>query len=291
MLSKIRAGEDIEVIMTELLMRVHKKGPVEPDVLEALTYISLYHHEVFVPFEKRLLYLMGLFYKVSPPIGALEEVYSIYSEAIFEELGIRYTPVQAEAYKYIHEKSFFSFSAPTSSGKSFLFRDIIKHCNKDIVIVVPSRALISEYMLAVLEIVDKSVLVMQFIENINQDNITRRIYIVTPERAMDIFSIVNELNIELLLFDEAQISEEEIRGIKFDSLVRRLDNVIPNSKKVFAHPFVTNPDAQLKKHGFDNNSISAIYNQQAVGKLFISKNKNIRIRVSCSILSALYIHI
>lgn len=80
-----------------------------------------------------------------------------------------YTPVQYSMDTKIKNNKFFSFSAPTSSGKSFLFMQLIKSCQKDIVIVVPSRALIAEYTHKILNIVkeNKEILVLQFIENIN----------------------------------------------------------------------------------------------------------------------------
>ena len=39
----------------------------------------------------------------------------------------------------------FSFSAPTSTGKSFVFRNLIKTADYDVAVIVPSRALINEY--------------------------------------------------------------------------------------------------------------------------------------------------
>ena len=50
----------------------------------------------------------------------------------------------------------------------------------DIVIVVPSRALISEYIFEILDILklDKDVLVMQFVELVNLKHSKRRIYVI-----------------------------------------------------------------------------------------------------------------
>ncbi len=70
--------------------------------------------------------------------------------------------------------------------------------------------------------------------------------------------------------DEAQISEEDIRGMTFDALVRRLDRAFPKAKKVFAHPFVNNPEAQLNKHGFSQLSLAKNYNLYTAGKIFIT---------------------
>ena len=193
---------------------------------------------------------------------------------IEEETSRQFTPVQASAYKQIQERKFFSFSAPTSSGKSYLFRELIKEYDKDIIIVVPSRALIAEYMFEVLNLVKKDVLVLQFIENINIKNINRRIYIITPERGPELFKKSSELNVGLFLFDEAQISEEKIRGMKFDAFVRRSERTFPEAKKVFTHPFVENPEAQLRKHQFEENSSFFNYKQYSVGKIYVSHNVN-----------------
>ena len=137
------------------------------------------------------MYLMGLFYKTSSPTNFLEEVYSIYADTIKEETGHQYTPMQANAYRNIKNKIYFSFSSPTSSGKSFLFRDLIKETTGDIVIVVPSRALISEYVYEILELLKlkKDVLVLQFIEIVNIKHSNRRIYVITPERGNDLLQM------------------------------------------------------------------------------------------------------
>ena len=149
----------------EILNRIHTEGPIYPHDLEILSYIKFFHDDLFCLHESQLIYFLGLFYKTSAPSTVIEKIYSLYSELIEEETSRQFTPVQASAYKQIQERKFFSFSAPTSSGKSYLFRELIKEYDKDIIIVVPSRALIAEYMFEVLNLVKKDVLVLQFIEN------------------------------------------------------------------------------------------------------------------------------
>ncbi|MGB5793488.1 hypothetical protein, partial [Poseidonibacter sp.] len=136
-------------------------------------------------------------------------------------------------------------------------------------------ALITEYINTVNNLLshDTSILILPFIENINKSNTRRRIFIITPERGIELFKKINEFNIGLFLLDEAQISEEGIRGMKFDSFIRRIDKYLPNAKKVFAHPFVNNPEAQLLKHNFKTNSSAITYEQHTVGKIFISLDK------------------
>lgn len=277
-INNIINGENIEQELFEILKDFHENGPTNPYMLEKLSYIKRFHPIVFQKYESRLMFIMGLFYKTTEPNSFLEEIYSIYSKTISDVIGKTYTPMQANAYRNIRDKAYFSFSAPTSSGKSYLFRDLIKETNGDIVIVVPSRALISEYIYEILDLLklDKDVLVMQFIELVNLKHTKRRIYVITPERGNDLFANIDKLNVELFLFDEAQLSEEEIRGMRFDALVRRINTYFTNATKVFAHPFVENPEAQLMKHKFNVNSSSANYTQNVVGKIYsyIDKNKN-----------------
>jgi hypothetical protein len=91
-------------------------------------------------------------------------------------------------------------------------------------------------MIAVRNIVknQKDILVLQFIEDVNKNKTSRRIFIVTPERASEIFKLKKPLLSNMFLFDEAQISEEGVRGMTFDAFVRRSDQVFPNAKK-FLH--------------------------------------------------------
>lgn len=263
-----------EVILAELMDRLHFDGPVKQEDLETLSYLKYYHPKVFCHKERKLMYLLGLFYKIEEPEDLLSLSYSIFSQAIFEETGQSFTPVQASIRNKILENKYFSFSAPTSAGKSFLFRELIKNQINDIVIVVPSRALIAEYMLAVREIVAdrKDILILQFIDNVNKKRASRKIFIVTPERATELFKSPERFHPSLFLFDEAQISEEKVRGISFDAFVRRSDRIFPNAKKVFAHPFINNPEAQLKKHCFNKNADALSYQQSTVGKMYLGYN-------------------
>ena len=278
MLNELLGGRDAESVMREALSIIHENGPSDADLIEKLTYIKRYENEIFSKHEKKLIYLLGLFYKTSKPTSILEEVYSIFSDSIEQETGKSFTPVQASAYKNIQDKRYFSFSAPTSAGKSYLFRELIQDTEGDIIIVVPSRALISEYYFETVNLVDKDVLVLQFIENINTDNVAKRIFIITPERGTELFKYSDIFDVKLILLDEAQLSEEPVRGMKFDSFVRRSDRVFPKARKVFAHPFINNPEAQLKKHGFHEQSASFNYNFHTVGKIFVSyQNENFQL--------------
>lgn len=268
-----RLDSEIKII-DEILYDFHLNGPINQDHLETLAYIKKFQPDFFRRYESKLIFYMGLFYKVKKPKSLIELIYNSYSEAIQESTGRKFTPPQADAYNSIKQLKNFSFSAPTSAGKSFLFQEIIKEIKGDVIIVIPSRALLSEYLIKVQSIVDKRTLVLPFIEIVNTSKTSRRIFIVTPERGEDLFKNLSRLNIDLILLDEAQLSEEGIRGLKFDSFVRRIDKKLRKSKKVFTHPFVVNPEAQFAKHDITDDSGAKTYNQKTVGKIYIEhKNK------------------
>lgn len=269
MLNKsLAAGQFDSSLVTHILNEFHVAGPINSDHLETLAYIKKFSPDQFQYFEKKLMFLMGLFYKTTEPQTFFDQIYSDYANAIFEQTGRYFTPVQADAYNSIRKFDNFSFSAPTSAGKSYLYQELIKDLGGDIIIVVPSRALLSEYLIKIQDLVPYEILVLPFIDFVNIRKTTRRIFIITPERGDELFKYQDKINLELVLFDEAQLSEEGIRGMKFDSLVRRIDKKFPHVKKVFTHPFVINPEAQLQKHNLQN-SDSEAYDQKAVGKIFV----------------------
>lgn len=273
-IEEIISGTDATSLLNDILNRIHLHGPVDARDFEDLAYIKKFQPQLFKDFERKLISLMGLFYKNEEPQSLLEELYSVFAKAIVDELGVTFTPVQADAFRKINNNIYYSFSAPTSAGKSFLFRELLKRVSGDIVIVVPSRALIAEYIHIISSQVENDVMVLQFIEIVNTLRTKRRIFVITPERGVELFKNIELLNVQLFLFDEAQISEEDVRGMKFDSFVRRVDRVLPNAKKVFTHPFVQNPEAQLTKHDFKTNADSFCYRQHSVGKIFMSAEEN-----------------
>lgn len=263
-------------ILSGVMDKIHSNGPVELADLEILAYLKRFHEDAFLKQEKKLMYLLGLFYKTSQPEDLLSLSYSIFSQAILHEFEKKLTPVQASIQTKILHSKYFSFSAPTSTGKSHIFRELIYDEDGDIVIVVPSRALIAEYILAIKKILSdrKDILVLQFIDDINKSKTSRRVFVVTPERASEIFKMADRFNPSLFLYDEAQISEEVVRGVSFDAFVRRADKVFPDAKKVFAHPFVQNPEAQLIKHNFNEQADSHLYRQNTVGKIYLEHERH-----------------
>lgn len=272
LIKKIRNGVDLNEIMSFARDSLYKNGPTDTVVLEILSYIKMFHPDYFKEYENDIVETMGLYFKNPIPESLQGLIFDLYNQHIQEKWGSPYTPVQANILQQIQSKKFFSFSAPTSTGKSFVFRHIITNSTKDIAVVVPSRALINEYFDRVSELVNiKEINVLSFVDQINTKHAKRNVFILTPERARELFKNKQWINLEYILLDEAQLSDEEsTRGLYFDSIVRRALAAFPDAKFVFAHPFISNPSAQLKKNliDFDENVGSAQYQQKNVGQLF-----------------------
>ena len=275
LIKRIRNGKDLDEISSFVRNRIYRNGPVETIILETLSYLKLFQPDYFKNFENEIIETMGLYFKSPEPESLQGVVFDIYRQYIYETYGENYTPMQASILKQVSETKQFSFSAPTSTGKSFVFRNLIKSAINDVVVIVPSRALINEYYDKIRELVDiKLVNVLTFVEHINIKHVNRNIFILTPERARELFKNKSWLNIELILFDEAQLSDEEsIRGLYFDSIVRRSLKTFENAKFIFAHPFISNPEAQLERNDVVNTvSTAHSYEQKNVGQIFYIHN-------------------
>ena len=208
-IAKIRKGEDLEQIIDYVKSEIYQNGPNSSVVLEIVSYFKLFQPEFFKKDEQEIIATMGLFFK-QPKIESLTgSVFEMYHQQLKDEFGNDYTPMQADILKKIRDLQYFSFSAPTSTGKSFVFRHLITDCSNDVVVIVPSRALINEYYDRLNSLVDrKTVNVLTFVDRINTKHIHGNIFILTPERAKELFKNKDWLNIDLILFDEAQLSDE-----------------------------------------------------------------------------------
>lgn len=278
-MSIIDITEDIEPIngISELLDVLHKDGPVSSEILEKIAYYKKFHRDIFQVQEEKVITSLGLFYKLPETSNLYSFLLSGIGRQHKHEFGEYLTPVQASIRRAVNENKVVSISAPTSAGKSYSIRDFIAEDDGDAVVIVPSRALIAEYVNTMKQKFngDKNVMISSFVDDIFKSRNLRRIFILTPERARDLFSKNLNLNIKTFFFDEAQVSEEIERGVIFDVLVRRVKQHFDNAKLIFAHPFVENPVAQLKKHKFpEEDCYSRSYTHGAVGKIFVYQHKN-----------------
>lgn len=276
-LKQIKITENPHKDLSELLEIIHREGPKDSSILENLSYFKEFHYSVFKTFEEKIISALGLFYKVEIPGNLYSFLMQGFGKEHQENHGALLTPVQASIRRAIDEKQYISISAPTSAGKSFSIRDFIAEGTGDAVIIVPSRALIAEYMSSMRRKFenDKNVMISSFVDLVFNNRKLRRIFVLTPERSKDLYKYKDKLNVKSFFFDEAQISDENSRGIIFDVSVRRVQKHFPEAKIIFAHPFIENPEAQFSKHKLSiNESYGRLYLHGSVGKLCIVKKSD-----------------
>lgn len=276
-IASIKSTQQPSEELASLLDLLHKQGPDSFEILERLALFKEFHPEEFEKIEEQFISALGLFYKESNP----KNLYSLLLFTIGvnhkRKYGSYLTPVQASVREAVDNYQFVSISAPTSAGKSYSIRDFIFEQQGDAVIIVPSRALIAEYIAAIRRRFGgrKDVMISSFVDKVFRGRDLRRIFVLTPERARELFLMREQLSVSVFFFDEAQISEEKGRGIVFDVLIRRIQKNFPNAKLIFAHPFVDNPQAQFKKHGISlERSYARSYNQGSVGKISVHRHHN-----------------
>lgn len=271
----IKGDSEVSSIFKYVIRNLYKNGPTSITDMEILSYLAHYRSEEFEQHKIAILNYMAVFYKPTESKNLEEVLFTQYRKYIQDTLHDRYTPIQADIIKGITGYKCFSFSAPTSTGKSYVFMKQIADSKNDVVVIVPSRALINEYYLTLSsQVEDRTVNVLTFIDKINTKHSKKNIFIVTPERCRELFKLKQEFNIDLFLFDEAQLSSEESkRGLYFDSIVRRCMKAFPDATFVFAHPFVKNPESQIQKNHFDiSHSKSIQYVQKNVGQMFLCQD-------------------
>jgi ATP-dependent RNA helicase DOB1 len=275
-IKSVIAGDNIDSILREIHDRIFMNGPISITDMEIVSLLSLYQNEKFRQFESSILLYMGVFYKEITGATLQSQVFEQYKSFIEEVHNVRFTPIQAKISQSIASNNCYSFSAPTSTGKSFVFINKILRSKSDVVIVVPSRALINEYFIKIsTEIKDTSINVLTFIDKINTRHARRNIFIVTPERCRELFKHKELFNVDLFLFDEAQLGDEDsTRGLYFDSVIRRGQKSFPDAKFVFAQPFIENPESQIIKNHFDfKKSAYSCFKHKNVGQLFMCIDK------------------
>ncbi|MBN1250638.1 MAG: DEAD/DEAH box helicase [Bacteroidales bacterium] len=171
-----------------------------------------------------------------------------------------FTDKQYQLFSEIINANYYSFSAPTSMGKSFLIKrfieDSISSTNKpNIVVIVPTRALINQFSIEL-----KDELSHQFEENnykiftnsnvsknLIADSITKYLFILTPERLLSYLSIQENPQIDLLFVDEAhKLGANDERSITEYTAIDTALYKFPNLKIYFASPIIANPGTFLE---------------------------------------------
>ncbi|NUJ97494.1 DEAD/DEAH box helicase [Candidatus Gracilibacteria bacterium] len=169
-----------------------------------------------------------------------------------------FTDSQYKIYKELLNHNNFSFSGPTSLGKSFLIEsyifEIAKAKKENIVLIVPTRALINQVSNKLkTEFKDRlekyKILTHPVVPDLLYSKENNFIFIFTPERFITYLGNKNNPKISYLFVDEAHkvISENDSRSpLYYHALYQAQKKGI---NLFFASPNLPNPDIFLKVFG------------------------------------------
>ena len=149
---------------------------------------------------------------------------------------------------------------PTSSGKttsiSLAIQSAFLSKRTSIVIVVaPFRALCKEIMIDIENFFefDKNVIVTEFsdipepseIELVASELVVKKVFVMTPEKLAYILKHNTEIieSINMIVFDEAHLFDDESRGTDYELLLATIKNYIrPDAQKILVSAVISNAD-------------------------------------------------
>ncbi len=164
---------------------------------------------------------------------------------------------QKLAYERIKTNDFYSFSAPTSMGKTFLIRmyikdNVVNNIKKNFAIVVPSKALINEVTNDIIDdlrenLVKQKYKVIQSSSMISDDEDCNYIMVYTQERLLQFLTQNKEIKLSHVFIDEAhKISDLDERSPFFYKCIQILEKEHFGVKINFSCPNIPNPEVYLK---------------------------------------------
>lgn len=163
---------------------------------------------------------------------------------------------QKEIYEKFNEP-YFSYSAPTSLGKSYIMRTFIreqiakgKQC--DFAIIVPTKALINETTEKLTEVLgpelkEKNYRIVTSAGAMALEEEHNFIFAMTPERLLYLLILMKDIPIEYLFIDEAhKISKKDGRSAFYYKVVDMLSQRSTPPHIIFASPNIPNPEVYLQ---------------------------------------------
>lgn len=173
--------------------------------------------------------------------------------------GHVFTDIQYDLFSKLISSREFSFSGPTSMGKSFVIKAFLRCAiqntpQENFIILVPSRALINQYAIelksemgALLETNNYKIATNSNIAELPANEQCNYVLILTPERLISYISQEKNPSIGFLFVDEAHklAQTEDARSITTYTSIEKTLKKYPDIKLYFASPNVSNPEILL----------------------------------------------
>ena len=215
------------------------------------------------------------------PINRLIEVEAkMLIQKVPDSDELTFTDAQFELFSNLSNSIEYSFSGPTSMGKSFIIKAFIKKVIKNVppenlVVIVPTRALINQFAIdlkkelsELLEIYKYRIVTNSSVSDLISEEQHNYIFILTPERLISYLSQENNPSIGFLFVDEAHklASNNDTRSVTLYTAIEKALKIFGNIKLYFASPNVSNPEIFLKLFNRNNASNSFKTNEAPVSQ-------------------------
>lgn len=190
----------------------------------------------------------------------LERIFAVFRSdylTIPADKDKQFFSAQKEVYDHFSDH-FFSYSGPTSMGKTFIMRMFIKDeivlqgMNKNYAMIVPTKALINEVRSSIIKdlgdnLENKNYRVVSAASDIALEEDHNYIFVLTPERLLYLLISKPEIQIDYLFLDEAHnLSGRNSRGPFYYKVVDMLLKRPTNTHFIFASPNIPNPQVYLQ---------------------------------------------
>lgn len=236
-------------------------------------------------------------------ITTLERLFSEFRDdylTIPAEPGERFFAAQKAAYDHLTDDC-FSYSAPTSMGKSFIMRMFIKYevtheAKKNYALIVPTKALINEVRGKVIDDLGENgnIEKINYLDRCNYRVVTAAsdialeedhnfILVLTPERLLYLLISEPQIQIDYLFIDEAhKLSGKNSRAPFYYKVVDMLLKREHKPHFIFASPNIPNPQVYLRMmtdiEAGDNSKLAITYSPVVQVKFLVDlKNKKIQV--------------
>lgn len=195
-----------------------------------------------------------------------QDIYESYKQLINaapDSEDVFFTDSQLSIFQSLTNNKVFSFSGPTSIGKSFLIKNFIKHILKNspkenIVTLVPTKALINQYVEDVkkdlsyeLKKYGYNVFISSEAKDLKDKNL---LLILTPERLIRYVTNKDNPPIGFLFVDEAHkiSTTTDVRSLVTFRAIEKTTQQFKGVNIYFASPFISNPEVFLDLFGLNN---------------------------------------
>ncbi len=167
--------------------------------------------------------------------------------------GVRltFTPFQFDSWEKLTNKYSVTITGPTSSGKSFvlllyLIEKLKLNEEMACAYIVPTRALINQVSDDASKELERQrirdVLITTAPIDIREAGKQRILYVLTQERLEALLTTNDDINIDIIIIDEAQIISDGSRGVLLESVLDRIIKTSPSTQFIFSGPLIGNPD-------------------------------------------------